>query len=228
MFTPEVALCYIIVPSIQVMLTCAIPLTHHDHVDIKCAFLKIKGKPYEQVKWKDMLFIVNPKAGGSNPDVMKWAAYANVYPKAEMPFPEWWQKRIFKNNDGAHNDRTDNWGNTLRCFQDKAGNGYKMTAGNLKAGSTLCNTNLYFDVMDMDAGGGSCGSDEDSWGPTWNTGLGGGCPFDDPGVYSTMFGRTRRGDSEPFGARNLGFGASAQINGNGFENNNKNIQMFVR
>ena len=58
--------------------------------------------------------------------------------------------------------------------------------------------------------------------------MGGACPHDDPGVYSTFFGRTRNGDSEPFGARNLGFGAGANYNANSFENNRKNIQMFVR
>ena len=51
--------------------------------------------------------------------------------------------------------------------------------------------------LTTDGNDGRCNSDEDSWGPTWNTKQGGRCPFDDPGVYSTIFGRTRSGDNEP-------------------------------
>jgi hypothetical protein len=87
---------------------------------------------------------------------------------------------------------------------------------------------MYMDVVDQDARSNYCGSDEDSWGPTWNTKMGGGCPFDDPGVYSTMFGRANPGDSHPYGEQNMGFGASAGYNSNSRQNNKKNFQMFVR
>ena len=84
------------------------------------------------------------------------------------------------------------------------------------------------DVVDQDGNGGGCGSDEDSWGPTWNTKIGGRCPFDDPGVYSTMFGRANPGDAYPYGAQNMGFGASAGYTSNSIQNNKKNIHMYVR
>ena len=81
-------------------------------------------------------------------------------------------------------------------------------------------------AMDQDGRDGTCGSDEDSWGPTWSPD---GCPMNDPGVKTTIFGRTRgSGDNENFGARNLGFGYVTRLNGNGFEIIRKNIQMYVR
>ena len=187
-----------------------------------------KGKEYDFVKWTDMMFIVNPDSNNAE-NRQLWAAYKNVYPKGDRPWPDWWHDRLYAQNDGADRNKGDSWGHTLRCYQGKVSTGgYKMTAGNLKANQgKMCNTNLYIDVMDMDGNVNNCGSDEDSWGPTWNTRQGGRCPFDDPGMYSTIFGRTRNGN-EPFGAKNLGFGAGAEWVSNSYQNNKKNIHIFVR
>ena len=148
----------------------AIHLSHDHARDTVCliygSFLHSlpSGHPYESVVWKDLMFIVNPNSGGDQEGAQKWAAYNAVAPKGDKSFMDWWDDRGFTANDGANDDRGDNWGNTLRCFQNKAGNGYKMSAGNLKQVEAMCNTNLYFDVMDMDGTSNSCGSDEDSWG----------------------------------------------------------------
>lgn len=64
------------------------------------------------------------------------------------------------------------------------GYAYEMTAGNL-AGSALCDTNLYINVIDLD-GDPECadGDDEEAHGPAWSTKRDIGCPLDDPGFSS--------------------------------------------
>eukprot|EP00729_Bicosta_minor_P023466 gene23466-30938_t len=133
------------------------------------------------------MFIVNSQASNAEGNE-KWAAYKGVYPKGDKSWPDWWSSKTFRGNDNAHSNQRDNWGHELRCYKDGTANrGYKMTAGNI-GGGKLCSTNMYMDPMDQDGNDGRCGSDEDSWGPTWNTKQGGRCPFDDPGVYSTILG----------------------------------------
>ena len=64
------------------------------------------------------------------------------------------------------------------------GYGYPMTDGNL-AGTNLCDTNLYVNVIDLD-GDSVCanGDDEEAHGPAWSTYRDIGCPLDDPAFSS--------------------------------------------
>ena len=71
------------------------------------------------------------------------------------------------------------------CDLSMAGNGHPLTGGTLTLGGNLCDTDLYFNLGDHEAGVSTCRNlsatyNHASFGPMWSHGYNNGCPFDDP------------------------------------------------
>jgi len=67
------------------------------------------------------------------------------------------------------------------------GDGYAMASGTLSATGNLCTTELFLNVQDRD--GADCSTPvtgNDTWGPAWSATTNNPCPFDDPGVASSL------------------------------------------
>ncbi len=95
------------------------------------------------------------------------------------------------------------------CWRE--GRGFEMTAGSLVASGNLCDTDLYLNAADHDGGGGSCSCADctsHAYGPSWNVDSGDGCPFDDPGMMSSL------GPSSDLSTESsaVGFGSALGLN----------------
>jgi cysteine-rich repeat protein len=125
-----------------------------------------KSRSYNELRFRDLLFVHAPS------DV--WAEYDDV--------------------SGGNTDLGHFVGAipVPVCGLELADNGYPMSDGTLVAGSgpegELCDTDLYFNLGDHDAGLEWCqalsGNTDTTFGPAWNGGWNHGCDFDDPSATS--------------------------------------------
>lgn len=104
----------------------------------------------------------------------------------------------------------------MTCYGDTSG--FPMSAGNLGAVGHLCSTDLYFNAMDND-GLETCKGTQHSFGPVWSTnatepGWAQGCPFDDPGQFSSLGPCQADVDREYCGGGHLGVGFGTAIGRN--------------
>ncbi len=110
--------------------------------------------------------------------------------------------------------------------------GYPMTAGSLTVGGALCDTDLYFNPGDHEAGEFAC-SDPDgpltqhAFGPAWSAGGADGCPFDDPGA-SGGIGPLKSADGHAFEYDARGFGAALELNTGLVGLGENRLEVYVR
>ena len=95
--------------------------------------------------------------------------------------------------------------------------GFALSAGTLTATAGLCDTDLYFNPADQE-GTGACSGENGAYGPAWNVGIGGTCPFNDPGANGSLGSQINFPDTE---SNALGF-----VKGLGFSGGA--VQVYVR
>jgi len=110
--------------------------------------------------------------------------------------------------------------------------GYSMSSGTLSTtGTSLCSTDLYFNVGDYDGQSFSyCINlgqqfNDATYGPAWSADQNSGCPFDDPGVFSSMGPDVRFPDTEQ---SPVGFGKAAGLNTGTAGSGENHIKVFIR
>ncbi len=110
--------------------------------------------------------------------------------------------------------------------------GYTLSAGTLSTnGTSLCNTDLYFNLGDYDGGSTSDCADinrnlyDGSYGPAWSVNVNNGCPGDDPGSSSSL-GPGYRNQSTENSAIGFGWGISGNTGDTGTGTNY--MKIFVR
>jgi hypothetical protein len=109
----------------------------------------------------------------------------------------------------------------------KSTDGYLMTAGGITASSGLCSTNMTFNAADHDGGGGSCtcaNCTSHTYGPSFSTHNGDGCPFDDPGAAGGLGPDSDSTDESD----SLGFGAALGLNTGASGAAENFVRVFVR
>lgn len=141
-----------------------------------------KSPLFHSLPFKDVLFFHQPSG--------QWAQY-NTVGDGKQTFAQ----------------KIASVGATPVCYT--AAQGFPMTAGTIKAGGALCNTNLYISPNDHD-GNAACGDDDQTFGPAWNTLTNATvCFFDDPGITGGLGPLASSGAAEQ---ANLGFGQVLSLN----------------
>lgn len=165
--------------------------------------LDYKGQAMVQLNFYDVLAIHEPSG--------VWAAYHNV-----------------GNGASSLGDRIA----TFPCPNCDKNSGFPMSTGTLStSGTSLCNTDLFISIGDYDGGGLSdCLNlaspyNQATYGPAWSFNNNNGCPFDDPGITSSLGPNYKSPDNE---GNSIGFGWA--IGGNtGTSGNGENyMQIFIR
>ncbi|MCB9662476.1 MAG: hypothetical protein H6732_00025 [Alphaproteobacteria bacterium] len=146
-----------------------------------------RNAAYRTLPVEDVLFVHAPSG--------VWAAYHGVT-DGQRSYAGWVD--VYASVDG-------------RCY---AGNdGWNLSAGTLSAGFELCDTDLYISPQDKDEQSGcrKGSSDEDAWGPAWNSGntSSSACPFNDPGAVASLGSDAYRPNEE---TRGVGFGRARHLN----------------
>ena len=162
-----------------------------------------KGRAMIHLNFKDVLAIHAPSG--------VWAAYHNVgngstslgYHITTIPFPN--------------------------CTTTS---GYTMSAGTLStSGTSLCNTNLFFNIGDYDGGGlSNCSNlgstlNNATYGPAWSVNQNNGCPFDDPGTHSSLGINYQAKDTEQTA---IGFGWAIGGNTGTAGTGDNHMKIFIR
>jgi hypothetical protein len=174
--------------------------------DVHARNKDFKSRALHALPFKDLLFIHAPSG--------EWAAYANV-------------------SNGSR-DVASFMGSITApvCDLSLAGNGYPLTAGTLTKRGKLCDTDLYFHLGDFDGFGkvdycqGVGASTNSTYGPGWNIGDNGGCPFDDPSAAS--FGPDIAPGYVSKEREYAGFGYALELNTGAAGTGSNYLQMYVR
>jgi hypothetical protein len=167
-----------------------------------------KSRALHALPFKDLLFLHAPSG--------EWAAYASVG-NGSMSAASFMAAI-----------------NAPVCDPSLAGNGYPLTAGTLTKRGLLCDTDLYFHLGDFDGLGSveycrrarADESQDSTYGPGWNIGYNGGCPFDDPSSASFGPDIHPRHVSQEIG--DVGFGFALGLNSGATGTATNYIHMYIR
>jgi cysteine-rich repeat protein len=165
-----------------------------------------KSRAHHEVLMDDLLFVHAPS------DV--WAGYNGVSITGET----------FANTVAATGGPN--------CYDH--GDGYPMTAGTLSLTGNLCSTEMFLNALDRDGAGCTTNSGpNDSYGPGWSAANNNSCPFDDPGISSSLgasYGTTVSSWSIEWNSNTngVGFGASLGLNTGTEGTGENNMRVYVR
>ena len=156
--------------------------------DLTAMNFDLKSRALHEVGMTDVLFVHNPSNVWASYDSLATGVYG------------------YEAFAQSHADST--------CYTH--GNGYPMSAGTLTATGQLCSTELFINAIDRD--GGTCGNGDgdDAFGPSWSVSdTNSSCPFDDPGVLSSLGPNasfpSEEGSSQD-GGNPVGFGWALGLN----------------